>query len=388
MGLSGQSLHTQLNQVPYQFAEKTQISNKTVDQLKEINNGVVYPNAEILDVVPQEYRIGNHLTTDPVGVQCEHVEARFLNVVARKGISENIERCVKNAGFDVAEILISPICLADSLIPVNEKRSGCALADIGAETTTVSIYTNNILRKLIVIPLGGNNVNIDITTKGVEQNEAEQLKLKYGTAWHEGSEEPSNKKIALSFGNSIIEEDLQNIIEARYEEIIANIWAQIAPFQDKLLSGLLLTGNASKVKNLTQAITEYSHCDKQIRLAKGTPENISLASNVHVADSQCLYTLMSLLLKGDQNCVGEEAEDEEQHEVQGVMDFSEQATEEENSTTAETPDTTEAQPEAESKEETTIEEPKKKKSGMGNTMKKIWGIINDMLKEPEEEDKN
>ena len=286
VGLSGQSLRTMENKVPYQFAEKTIITNDVIDQLKEINNDVVYPQAKIHDVIPQEYRIGNRNVQDPVGMQCEHIEARFINVVARTGVSDNIERCIKNAGLEMADLFISPICLADCLLSANEKRSGCALVDMGADTTTISVYYSNILRHLVVIPLGGNNVTTDITTKSIEQGEAEQLKLKYGTAWHENEEEPNKNKIQISFDRTITEDELSNIIEARYEEIIVNIWAHIEPYKDKLLSGILLTGGASKAKNLTKAIKECTHFDKQIRLAKGLPLNITLAPNVHVTEDR------------------------------------------------------------------------------------------------------
>ena len=176
---------------------------------------------------------------------------------------------------------------------------------MGADTTTISVYYSNILRHLVVIPLGGNNVTTDITTKSIEQGEAEQLKLKYGTAWHENEEEPNKNKIQISFDRTITEDELSNITEARYEEIIVNIWAHIEPYKDKLLSGIQLTGGASKAKNLVKAITEYAQTNKQVRIAKGLPANISLAHNVHVPEDTNLYTLMALLQKGDQNCVGE-----------------------------------------------------------------------------------
>ena len=36
--------------------------------------------------------------------------------------------------------------------------------DFGADTTTVLVYKNNILRYLSVLPLGGNNITHDITS--------------------------------------------------------------------------------------------------------------------------------------------------------------------------------------------------------------------------------
>ena len=384
VGLSGQSLRTLENKVPYQFAEKTLIDNKLIDQLKEINNSVVYPQAKIHDVIPQEYKIGNRFIQDPVGMQCEQIEARFINVVARNGMSENVERCVKNAGLEVADMFIAPICLADCLLTANEKRSGCALVDIGADTTTISVYFSNILRHLVVIPLGGSNVTTDISTKSIELGEAEQLKLKYGTAWHESEEEPNKNRIQISFDRTITEGELSNITEARYEEIIVNIWAHIKQYNDKLLSGILLTGGASKANNLIKAITEYTQTDKQIRLAKGLPLNISLASNINIPEDSNLYTLMALLLKGDQNCVGDAPE----APIVAPTVTEEVKEEPKEEIVPEQNETVVAESSVNEPEEEKIEEKEKPKKdgGVKKKIHNVFSVIKKMLTDPEEEE--
>lgn len=43
---------------------------------------------DILDVAPQEYKIGNNLQADPVGVAGSHIEGRFLNIVARASLKK------------------------------------------------------------------------------------------------------------------------------------------------------------------------------------------------------------------------------------------------------------------------------------------------------------
>lgn len=380
VGLSGQSLHTKLNVVPYQMTEKTQISNKLVDQLKEINNGVVYPDSSILDVVPQEYHIGTRKVADPVGMMSEQLEAHFMNVIARSGLSENIERCVRAAGLELAELLISPLCLADCLLTSNEKRSGCALVDLGADTTTISVYTNNILRHLVVIPLGGSNVTADITSKGVETEEAERLKLKYATAWHENTDDKKNKNVQLSYGRSIFEDELQEIIEARYKEIILNSGKQIKEYSDKLLSGIMITGGASRVKGLAEAFTNITHFDKQVRIAKGLPLNIVLAPGLQIAETDNLNTLFALMLKGDQPCVSEAPSEEEA--VQTTIDF--EAAEQEKAT-----EEAKVEETAEEIAETVVEEKKEEKKpseGFGKKFSRLWGTINKMLTDPEEEE--
>ena len=384
VGLSGQSLRTLENKVPYQFAQQTLVDNKIIDQLKEINNGIVYPQAKIHDVIPQEYKIGNRYIQDPVGMQCEQIEARFINVVARNGMSENVERCVKNAGLEVADMFISPICLADSLLTANEKRSGCALVDIGADTTTISVYYSNILRHLVVIPLGGSNVTTDISTKSIELGEAEQLKLKYGTAWHENEEEPNKNKIDISFDRTITEGELSNITEARYEEIIVNIWAHIKQYNDKLLSGILLTGGASKAKGLVKAIKEYTQTDKQIRFAKGLPLDISLAYNIHIPEDNNLYTLMALLLKGDQNCVGEAPEATISTPAATEPEIEETPAE----ITPKQEETVVVEESKNTEEEPQEKETPKKDGGVKKNIHNVFSVIKKMLTDPEEEEED
>ena len=94
VGLSGQSLHSVQNRIQRAFTEKTQITNALIDQLMDTNHGVVYTDSQILEVIPQEYKVGNRAETDIVGMQVEQMEANFLNIIARNSLAENIEKCV------------------------------------------------------------------------------------------------------------------------------------------------------------------------------------------------------------------------------------------------------------------------------------------------------
>ena len=317
IGLGGQSLRSVHNRVLLQFDGLELLTPKTIDKMHDTNIGVVYPNAEIKEVVPQEFTIGTRSIADPVGMQAETIEANFINIIARPTLEENIRKCVAGAGLEVQEVFISPLCLADALLTANEKRSGCALVDMGADTTTVSVYSNNILRHLCVIPLGGSNVTSDITSLKVDAEEAEELKKKYGTAYRSDSEDKTGQKINLSFDRTEDEEKLQEIVEARYEEIIANVYHRISTYKDKLLSGIIVTGGAARIPELPKAFARQTGGDLNVRIAKGLPENVSISYGIQVGEPDRLYTLYALLLAGKENCVCEASEDP----VQKTFDF-------------------------------------------------------------------
>ena len=365
VGLGGQSLRSVHNRVLLQFDGLELLSHKTIDKMCDTNSGVVYPNAEIKEVVPQEFTIGSRSVVDPVGMQAEMIEANFINIIARNTLEENIRKCINAAGLEVQEILISPLCQANTLLTPNEKRSGCALVDMGADTTTVSVYVNNILRHLCVIPLGGSNVTSDITSLKVEAEEAEELKKKYGTAFRPDNEDKTGQKISLSFDRTEDEEKLQEIVEARYEEIVANVWHHISPYKDKMLSGIVLTGGAARIPDLPQAFARQTGGELNLRIAKGLPENVTISFGVQVGEPDRLYTLYALLLEGKENCVGEESK----APAQDTFDFEPKEEEPE----------VKAEQETQESQETQEKQEKKGPSAFS----RLWKTIGDMLSDEE-----
>lgn len=365
VGLGGQSLRSVHNRVLLQFDGLELLSHKTIDKMCDTNSGVVYPNAEIKEVVPQEFTIGSRSVVDPVGMQAEMIEANFINIIARNTLEENIRKCINAAGLEVQEILISPLCQANTLLTPNEKRSGCALVDMGADTTTVSVYVNNILRHLCVIPLGGSNVTSDITSLKVEAEEAEELKKKYGTAFRPDNEDKTGQKISLSFDRTEDEEKLQEIVEARYEEIVANVWHHISPYKDKMLSGIVLTGGAARIPDLPQAFARQTGGELNLRIAKGLPENVTISFGVQVGEPDRLYTLYALLLEGKENCVGEESK----APAQDTFDF----------------EPKEEEPEVKAEQETQEgqETPEKQEKKGPSAFSRLWKTIGDMLSDEE-----
>lgn len=185
-----------------------------------------------------------------------HIEGRFLNIVARASIKNNLERCFEQAKIKIADLLIAPLVTANAVLSESERRSGCALVDFGADTTTISVYKGNILRFMTVLPLGGNCITRDITSLRIEEEEAEALKITYADATYE--EEGEEKATCqLEDEERTIELGILNdIIGARVEEIIDNVWNQIqlSGYDDKLLAGIIITGGTANLKNLDEVL--------------------------------------------------------------------------------------------------------------------------------------
>lgn len=160
VGVGGQSIRSVRNSIAKDLPIDTKITQDMVIELMDMNRNWKYQDQEILDAAVQEYKVDSQLQLDPVGIQCGRLEGNFLNILERKAFYKNLNKCFETAGINVAEMYLAPLALADSVLTEAERRSGCALVDIGADTTTVSVYSKNILRHLAVIPLGSNNITL------------------------------------------------------------------------------------------------------------------------------------------------------------------------------------------------------------------------------------
>ena len=306
VGVGGQSIRSIRNVITKELPADTVVTQEMVIELMDNNRNMKYPDQEILDAAVQEYKVDSQYQLDPVGIQCEHIEGNFLNILQRKAFYKNLNLCFEAANINVAEMYLAPLALADSVLTETEKRSGCVLVDLGADTTTVSVYSKNVLRHLAVIPLGGNNITKDIASLQMEESDAEQMKLKYASAFTDNNDIDNNLKYSIDQDRQIECRKFVEIVEGRLEEIIANVWCQVPEeYCDKLLGGIILTGGGANMKDIEKAFANYTHIDK-VRISKFvTPTIISNLPEITAKDGK-MNTVLGLLVKGDINCAGQE----------------------------------------------------------------------------------
>ena len=303
IGVGGLSLRSVRNSENRQLGEDTRISQAIIDSMMQNNLDIPPLDYEILAVEPQEYKIGNNLLTEPVGTTANSIEGNYLNIIARPSVKQNIRQCLSHTGYDIAGFAISPMATADAVLTTNEKRSGCALIDFGADTTTVSVYKNNILRHVCVIPLGGNNITKDITSKQIEEDDAELIKLRYASAYteHKEGEEVQDSEFTIDGKFAIQSRVLEDIVEARVNEILNNVFNQIklSNYSDSLMAGIIVTGGMANMPDIDKAITNITKIEK-VRIALNSETNI--VGNTVIPKNGKSNTLIGILMSGEENC--------------------------------------------------------------------------------------
>lgn len=137
------------------------------------------------------------------------------------------------------------------------------LVDLGADTTTVSVYYKGILRHLSVIPLGSSNITKDLTCLQIEETDAENMKLKYAKAYTDISNIDPTLNYQIDRDRYVESKKFIEIVEARVEEIVENAWFQVpVEYSDKLMGGIILTGGGSNMPEIDKVFKTHTHIER------------------------------------------------------------------------------------------------------------------------------
>lgn len=297
VGVGGRSIRSVKNIIAKDLPGNTVISQSVINELMDANRNMAYPDQEILDAITQEYKIDNQHQLEPVGIQCSHLEGVFLNILWRKTFYNNINTCLENANIAIADMYLAPLAMADSVLTDSEKRAGCLLVDLGADTTTVSVYYKGILRHLSVIPLGGNNITKDIASLQVEEQDAEKMKIKYARAFTENSSIDPTLNYSIDKDRVVESKKFIEIVEARVQEIVENAWFQVpVEFADKLLGGIVLTGGGSNMPDIDKVFRKHTHIEK-VRIAKFINQTVNSKDSRYTNHDGSMNTVLVSLPK-------------------------------------------------------------------------------------------
>lgn len=278
-----------------------EVNQKDIDNLIDnMHRLVMSPGEEIIHVIPQEYIIDSESgIKNPIGHSGIRLEGNFHIITGQVSAVKNIFKCVDRAGLQTVDLHLEPLASADAVLSDDEKEAGVVLVDIGGGTTDVAIFYDGIIRHTAVIPFGGNIITDDIKEGcGIIRTQAEQLKVKFGSALSQENQENEiisipglrgrpHKEISVKF--------LAQIIQARMEEILEFVLFEIksSGYERKLAAGIVVTGGGSLLKHLPQLVMLTTGMDCRI----GTP-NEHLAGNEDELKNPLYATGVGLVMKG------------------------------------------------------------------------------------------
>ncbi|MFT3749679.1 MAG: cell division protein FtsA [Agriterribacter sp.] len=304
VGIAGhhiKSLQTRGDIVRHNTDEE--ISQSEIDQLVSNQYKTYIPAGDqIIDVIPQEFTVDNFQNiTNPIGYSGVKVGANFHIITGDRNAIRNINRSVEKSNLQVKDLVLQPLASAAAVMCEQDLEAGVVIVDIGGGTTDIAVFYEGILKHTAVIPFGGENITNDIKTGlGVLKTQAEQMKVKFGSALMDEARNNAYITIPGLRGMTPKEISVQNlakIIQARMSEILDFVTYHLnqVGIEKKMLNGgIVLTGGGSQLKHLIQ-LTEYiTGLDARI----GFPNEHLASGHIDELTKPMYATCIGLILKG------------------------------------------------------------------------------------------
>lgn len=278
-----------------------EVTESDVERVLDAARAVAIPaDQRILHVLPQEFIIdGQESIRHPVGMSGVRLEAKVHLVTCASSAAQNISKCVARCGLQADELILRQLASSYAVLTEDEMELGVCLADIGAGTTDVAVFTQGAIRHTAVIPIAGDQVTNDIAVAlRTPTQYAEEIKIKYACALTQLASAEETIQVP-SIGDRpprrLARQTLAEVVEPRYEELFNLIQAELrqSGLEDMVAAGVVLTGGASKMEGVADLAEEIFHMPVRV----GTPQYVSGLSDV--VHNQVHATGVGLLLYGN-----------------------------------------------------------------------------------------
>ena len=221
------------------------------------------PDREQIAALPREFKVdGERGITKPIGLAGNRLEVVTHIVTAPIANIRNIECVVESAGIKVSDIIPGPLAVGLALLSDQERQDGAAVVDIGASTTSISIFSNGTLLHCQVLPIGSGSVTSDLSKLlRMAPEEADHLKRKHGRAIGLRKEDESTvevRQIGQSQPRHLHRKVLFEIIESRMRELATLVGQHLdkSGMRGMLPGGVVVTGGGSLLPGTPQLFAQ------------------------------------------------------------------------------------------------------------------------------------
>lgn len=211
------------------------------------------PAAGVVSVLPERWEVdGEVYNSAPIGVQGKDITLYATAFVMRKEFCSKVDDTMARSGMNICHRELIPDANITALTIDEERENGCAVIDLGAQTTTLTIYQGNQFVLTKVVPLGGYHVSHDLETLGITAEHAEKLKIKWGTLSLKPDEVNQGIRVPSAREGEepliVTRQNISSIIACRINEIVMPLLAEVEKVEG--IGIIYLTGGGAMLKGI------------------------------------------------------------------------------------------------------------------------------------------
>ncbi len=241
-----------------------EVEPEHLEKLKQaVKEKVSEESFTIIHLIPRYYLLDGEKFYEPLEMIASKIEAEYHVIKLPLLTAKTVEKLLRSVGKKTKRILFPPLMAAEGCLEEEEKELNKLIIDLGHTTTSYVYYSEGSPYLSGVLPMGGAEITLDISTHfQIPLAEAQQLKEEVGYASPTVVENPDEevvvknreeKEISINIG------ELAAVIEARIGDILATVLEEIYKKGVNIetdIEEIVLVGGGANLKGLKEFLKE------------------------------------------------------------------------------------------------------------------------------------
>lgn len=196
-------------------------------------------NRIIIHTIPLRYTLDGIkvLGKNPAGMHGARIQVETFFITCLERHLSDLRAAVEEAGFEVEDVVAAPLAASFIALSKMQKRVGCVLANIGAETLSIIVFEDGLPISIKVFPVGASDITNDLALGlRISPEEAEQLKQ------------------GAILGAPYPKRTIEQIVARRTQDMFKLVEAHLKKIgkHELLPAGIILTGGGSAVQAMPE----------------------------------------------------------------------------------------------------------------------------------------
>jgi len=285
LGISGSHLNGSNREVNVALRHNEVTQSDISRVIEVVMAETTHKNREFIHILPFDFTIDDKYSgiQNPLGMSGARLHAEVHLITAESTHINHVIKSCRRGGVNVAGIEVASLASSAAVLTPEEKEQGAVLLDMGGGISELVIFHRGAVIYSSVLECGGNQLTkalVDALLTPIK--DAEQLKIKYGSAISRQSYQDQKVKVPGLGGRQCREENRETLVKVLESEII-DILNQLSEeinsslCRSILTSGCILTGGTALLSGIDELAEQIFNLPVRI----GYPRDIGgLASDV------------------------------------------------------------------------------------------------------------
>lgn len=214
----------------------------------------------LVNVLPIKFKLDNKDDIiDPKGLVGNKLQAEAVMITTPKKNVDSVISILQSIGISVSDVNISPIADYYQYNKKEYSKAVVGIINIGADTTTLSIFNNGIISNMKILRYGGSNIDEYISQIfKIEKQEAKKIKEKFVVA-HKRYAQIDEVYETINLNKNLIkitQYDASRVTMNITEEILENAKNELNLLTKDEIKYIIITGGSSELYRMSYLLEE------------------------------------------------------------------------------------------------------------------------------------